>query len=68
MISTEQLLKQALDLPEPDRLVLATRLLESLPPENDEAVLDDPELIAELDRRFGDLEGLVPADNLWSTE
>jgi hypothetical protein len=39
--------------------------LESLPPDLDEASLDDPELIAELDRRFGDLAGLIPAEELW---
>jgi hypothetical protein len=68
MSSTEQILKAALDLPEPDRFFLATRLMESLPTEGPEISLDDPDLIEELDRRFSDLSGLVPADDLWRTE
>lgn len=68
MITSEQLLKQALELPEPDRFALATRLLESLPPGHDESSIDDPDLIAELDRRFQDREGLVPAEELWKSE
>ena len=44
----------AMQLPEADRLTLASRLMESLPPEGITVSLDDPELAAELDRRFAD--------------
>lgn len=68
MISSEQLLKDALRLSESERLLLATRLLESLPQSEDELAIDDPGLFEELDRRFSDLTRLVPAADLWRPE
>ena len=46
------ILDAAMQLPEADRLTLVSRLMESLPPEGITVSLDDPELAAELDRRF----------------
>ncbi len=45
-------LDEAMQLPEADRLTLVSRLMESLPPGDVGLSLDDPELAAELDRRF----------------
>ncbi len=42
----------AMQLPEADRLALVSRLMQSLPPGDMGLSLDDPELVAELDRRF----------------
>ncbi|NQU23292.1 MAG: hypothetical protein HQ567_18590 [Candidatus Nealsonbacteria bacterium] len=45
-------LDEAMQLPEADRLTLVSRLMQSLPPSDTGVSLDDPELAAELDRRF----------------
>ena len=45
-------LEEAMRLPEADRLTLVSRLMQSLPPSDMGVSLDDPELAAELDRRF----------------
>jgi hypothetical protein len=68
MSPTEKILKDAMELPDSERFFVATRLLESLPSDSEELSLDDPDLIDELDRRFNDLSGLVPADELWRTK
>jgi putative addiction module component (TIGR02574 family) len=65
MTVTEKLLQDALELPEPERLLLANRILDSLPDEGGEWFLDDPELIAELDRRAADGSEPIPADKIW---
>jgi putative addiction module component (TIGR02574 family) len=44
----------ALKLPESERLVLVSRLMETMPAENSGLSLDDDSLIEELDRRFAD--------------
>ncbi len=46
------ILDEAMQLPEADRLTLVSRLMQSLPPRGNGLALDDPELAAELDRRF----------------
>ena len=51
---TQSLYQAALALPEAERALLVERLLESLPPEQDE--LTDDELYAELERRRADVE------------
>ncbi len=45
-------LDEAMQLPEADRLTLVSRLMQSLPPSDIGVSVDDPELAAELDRRF----------------
>jgi hypothetical protein len=62
----EELLKAALELPEQERAFLATRLLESMPAGDGETSLDHSSLFEELDRRFADLTGAVPASELWT--
>lgn len=66
-MSAEELLVVALELTETERIVLATRLLESAPDSDEELVADDPQLIEEVDRRSSDLTGAIPAENLWKT-
>lgn len=48
----QAILDAAMQLPEADRLTLVSRLMESLPPEGITVSLDDPDIVAELDRRF----------------
>jgi hypothetical protein len=54
-----EVLDAALQLPESERLVIASRLLETLPDELPGLPDDDPEFGAELDRRSGDVVGSV---------
>ena len=51
---TQSILETALSLPETERLVIAERLLESVP--DDAESLDDKALAAELDRRWAEFE------------
>jgi hypothetical protein len=54
----ETLFEAAMNLPEGQRLDLAARLLDTVPP----GILseDDPDFIAELDRRFNDGSPTIP--------
>jgi hypothetical protein len=56
----QAILDAALKLPENDRLAIALRLWETLPDGDLSAGLDDPELTAELNRRFAENAGSVP--------
>ena len=67
-MSTDEVLKAALELPDRDRVYLATRLLDSVPQQDDLAAIDDPGFFEELDRRFSDRQDLVPASLLWTKE
>ena len=50
----------ALALPDDERLALATRLLETIPPESDLLSIDEPEFIEEMDRRLNDGSPTIP--------
>ena len=63
-LTPDTILEAALSLPENDRLDLATRLLDSVPPGMDLLSLDDPNLIEELDRRAADDSGAIPWSDL----
>lgn len=63
MSPREELLKSAMALSEADRLLLATELLETVTEEQAGWSLDDPALLAELDRRANDGSPGVP----WET-
>lgn len=54
----------AIQLPEGERLALATRLMESVPPDEATLALDDPGLVAELDRRAADGDPGIPWSQL----
>lgn len=60
----DEILDAALQLSEDDRMLIAGRLLETLPDEPPGLAVDDPDLEAELDRRSGDWEGAVPWEQL----
>lgn len=53
-VDLQAVLAEALQLPEADRLTLVSRLMQSLPPSDIGVSVDDPELAAELDRRFAE--------------
>ena len=55
----EAVFEAALELPESERLVLISRLLETMPVEDSAISLDDDLLEEELDRRFADREGSI---------
>lgn len=55
----DRLFNAAMILPEGDRVALIERLLETMPDREIGLAMDDPNLEAELDRRFADHEGEV---------
>ena len=57
-LTPESIYEAALTLPDAERLELATRLMDTVPPEI--MSIDDPEFIAELDRRFNDGSPTIP--------
>ena len=59
-IAHDEVLKSALSLPESDRILLASELLDSLPGTPPGLSVDDPEFEAELERRFSDGTKYVP--------
>jgi hypothetical protein len=62
----KEILEAALKLPEPERILLVARLLETLPADDLGLSLDRPDLLEELERRFHDLEGAIPLSELWN--
>lgn len=65
--NADLILQSALRLPELERLEIANRLMDSLP-DLPGLALDDPELLQELERRAGDLDGAVPLADLWKED
>jgi hypothetical protein len=61
-LTPDAILEAAMNLPENERLDLAARLLDSVPPGI--LSIDDPDLIAELDRRATDDSGAIPWSEL----
>ena len=57
--NADTLFEAALKLTESDRFTLVSKLMETMPDENFTTSLEDKDLVAELDRRFGDPEGSV---------
>lgn len=64
MIANRDEILDAALIPEDDRVLIAGRLLETVPEELNLLDFDDPELEAELGRRSGDWEGAVPWERL----
>jgi putative addiction module component (TIGR02574 family) len=58
------LLEAAMQLSEAERLLLASQIMDTLPAEDVTCSIDDPDLLAELDRRFADPEGALPWSEL----
>jgi len=63
-IDSEHVFQAALQLRESERLAMISRLLETLPADDEGLSLDDEDLVAELDRRFADPEGAIPWTDL----
>lgn len=57
-LTPDSILQAALSLPESERLDLAAQLLDTVPP--GALSMDDPDFIAELDRRFNDGSPTIP--------
>jgi len=57
-LTPDNILQAALNLPDNERLDLAARLLDTVPP--DTLSVDDPDFIAEMDRRFNDGSPTIP--------
>ena len=64
---TQAVLDSVLQLPETERLLVASRLLETLPDPLATAALDEDEFTAELERRSGDWQGAVSWAELRAT-
>jgi hypothetical protein len=63
-----EIIDAALKLPEADRLLIATRLLETLPDDYPGLSEDDPGFLDELVRRAGDREPTVRLNELWNQD
>jgi len=59
MPKTDELLAEFIKLPIDERRIFIEKAIESMPREEMGSWIDDPEFLAELDRRSGDLEGAV---------
>ena len=56
----DEILEAALQLPEVDRIIIADRLLQTLPDDLPATALDDPDFLDELDRRSSDGGAAIP--------
>jgi hypothetical protein len=63
--SPSEIIDAALKLSESDRLVIAVRLLETLPDDHPGLSEDDPGFLDELERRANDTEPTTPVSDLW---
>ena len=58
-LETHTIFDAAMKLPDDERLLLASRIMDTLPPDDLTCSLDDADLLAELDRRFSDSQDAV---------
>ncbi len=63
--SLAEILEAVLKLPEAERLLIATRLLDTLPDTLPGLSEDDPDFLQELERRAADTEPTVSVSDLW---
>lgn len=66
--SRDDVLEMALLLSEADRLEIATRLLDTVGDDLPGLAMDDPDLIAELDRRRLEETESIPASEIWKRD
>ena len=64
MSTAHDVLKSALALPESERILLATELLDSIPGTPPGLSIDDPGFEIELERRFNDCTKSTPWENV----
>jgi len=62
--NSDALFQAAIQLPENERLILASRIMETVPEEPIGLSIDAPALVEELNRRAADMEGAVPWSQL----
>lgn len=63
--SPNEIIDAALKLPEADRLLIATRLLETLPDDYPGLSEDETGFLDELQRRASDTQPTIPVSDLW---
>jgi hypothetical protein len=63
--SPNEIIDAALKLPESDRLLIATRLLETLPDDHPGLSEEESGFIDELERRASDTDPTIPVSDLW---
>ena len=66
--SVAEILDAALKLPESERLLVASRLMDTLPADLAGLSVDDPKFLDELERRAVNPEPGVPVSKLWKRE
>lgn len=66
--SVAEILDAALKLPESERLLVASRLMDTLPADLAGLSVGDPEFLDELERRAVDPGPGVPVSELWKRE
>ena len=67
-IGRDEIIDAALKLPDAERLLIAVRLLDTLPDDGSDLLEDDTELIRELERRADDKETTIPTSDLWKQD
>ncbi|AMV35297.1 hypothetical protein VN12_24440 [Pirellula sp. SH-Sr6A] len=65
-VSPDEILKSALSLPEADRVILATEILDSVKEPMPGMSIDDPNLLDELKRRRASMDDSVSASELFA--
>lgn len=58
-MTSQEILNSVLQLPETERLFIASRILETLPDEVTMGAQNEDEYVAELERRAGDWQGAI---------
>lgn len=61
----DEILNAAIKLPESDRLLIAMRLMETLPEQLPGLSEDAPDFLDELERRANDAGPTIPVSELW---
>lgn len=64
----DEILDGALKLPDFDRLLIAERLLETVPEDVTGLSLDDPNFVEEVTRRFHDSGETIAVSDLWKRD
>ena len=66
--TSDEIIDAALKLPESDRLLIAARLLDTLPDDHPGLSEDDAGFLNELERRAKDTQSTVPVSELWKQD
>jgi hypothetical protein len=63
-LNADAIFEAAVQLPESERLTLVSKLMETMPDEDLALSIQDPKLVAELDRRSGDMKDAIAWSDL----